>query len=100
MLHSNEKEEKENGKDNYIDIESQNQIEQEKATFYVNYTHNQKLNSELKDISISNISKSNNNIIDEEEKEFNEFTIKDIQTFPSLGLDNINGNNSYINFSL
>ena len=93
----NKKEEKE--KDNYIDTESQNQIDQEKATFYINYTHNQKLNPELKDISISNLSKSNNNIIDEEEKE-KEFNIKEIQNFPTLGLDNINGKNSYINSSL
>ena len=91
---------------NYIDTESQNQIDQDKAIFYINYINNQKINPELKDISISNLSKSNNNSPnkkEEEEKEKEkeiEFHIKDVQKFPILGLDNINGKNSYINSSL
>ena len=105
------KEEKEKSKEennNYIDTESQNQIDQDKAIFYINYKNNQRTNPELKDLDISsNLSKSvnNNNNINttpekDEKNQIEEFNIKKIIKFPTLGLDNTNGKNSYINSTL
>ena len=105
------KEEKEKSKEennNYIDTESQNQIDQDKAIFYINYKNNQRTNPELKDLDISsNLSKSvnNNNNINttpekDEKNQNEEFNIKKIIKFPTLGLDNTNGKNSYINSTL
>ena len=93
---------------NYIDTESQNQIDQDKAIFYINYKNNQRTNPELKDLDISsNLSKSvnNNNNINttpekDEKNQNEEFNIKKIIKFPTLGLDNTNGKNSYINSTL
>ena len=93
---------------NYIDTESQNQIDQEKEIFYINYKNNQRTNPELKDLDISsNLSKSvnNNNNINttpekDEKNQNEEFNIKKIIKFPTLGLDNTNGKNSYINSTL
>ena len=81
----------------FIGEESQNQIDQEKDIFYINYAHNQKLNPELKDldisikkndtneednnnidINISNNNNINNNIECEDEDE--EFVIENIKT--------------------
>ena len=71
------------------------------------YKNNQRTNPELKDIDISsNLSKSvNNNINNTQEKEKEEkipeeFDIQKIKQFPTLGLDNESGNNSYINSTL
>ena len=112
---SSEKEENKSSK--FIGEESQNQIDQEKDIFYINYAHNQKLNPELKDldistkkndtneednnnidINISNNNNINNNIENEDVDE--EFVIENIKQFPSLGLINTSGNNSYINASI
>ena len=46
----------------YVDTESQNQIDQEKAIFYVNYMNNQKTNPELKDLDISSLSENTSDI--------------------------------------
>ena len=115
---SNEIKEK-NEQNNYIEIEN-NQEEQEKekekenqqkeeSIKYMNtYKNNQRTNPELKDLDISsNLSKSvnNNNNINttpekDEKNQNEEFNIKKIIKFPTLGLDNTNGKNSYINSTL
>ena len=111
-----EEQEKEKEKENqqkeesikYMNTESQNQIDQEKEIFYINYKNNQRTNPELKDLDISsNLSKSvnNNNNINttpekDEKNQNEEFNIKKIIKFPTLGLDNTNGKNSYINSTL
>ena len=110
LLKQEKEKEKEKSKDESninLDTESQNQIDQEKAIFYINYKNNQRTNPELKDIDISsNLSKSvNNNINNTQEKEKEEkipeeFDIQKIKQFPTLGLDNESGNNSYINSTL
>ena len=112
----NNQEEQEKEKENqqkeesikYMNTESQNQIDQEKEIFYINYKNNQRTNPELKDLDISsNLSKSvnNNNNINttpekDEKNQNEEFNIKKIIKFPTLGLDNTNGKNSYINSTL
>ena len=98
-----EKEKSKTESNNYIDTESRNQIDQEKAIFFINYANNQKTNPELKDIEFSsNLSKSNiDNTPEKEDKnKQEEFDIKKIKKFPTLGLDNISGKNSYINSTL
>ena len=105
---SKEEKDKKEENNNYIDTESQNQIDQDKAIFYINYKNNQRTNPELKDLDISsNLSKSvnNNNNINttpekDEKNQNEEFNIKKIIKFPTLGLDNTNGKNSYINSTL
>ena len=77
----------------YIESESQNQIDQEKEIFYINYINNQKINPELKDLEIQ--PKQDKGINKEKD-----FSIKNIEKFPILGLDNISGKNSYINSTL
>lgn len=108
QMEQNNKEEEDKNKskteknNSYVDTESQNQIDQEKAIFYVNYMNNQKTNPELKDLDISsnsNKNNNNNNNIEEKEKE-KDFSFKNAKKFPTLGLENISGNNSYINSSL
>ena len=106
-INNKEKEKEENKSTNkYIDTESQNQIDQEKDIFYINYLHNQKTNPELKDLSINNNSNEINISINEENNNINNnyeekiFNIENIKKFPTLGLENTTGNNSYINVSI
>ena len=89
------KEKEKSGQNSYMDTESQNQIDQEKENFYINYINNQKTNPELKDLDIIPKDEFDNNKNTEKN-----FSIKNIKRFPTLGLDNISGNNSYINSSL
>ena len=84
------------GHNSYIDSESQNQVDQEKENFYINYINNQKTNPELKDLDSTSKEDINNSTKSVEK----DFSIKNIKTFPTLGLDNISRNNSYINSSL
>ena len=88
----NENKEK-SGHNSYIDSESQNHVDQEKAIFFINYSQNQKTNPELKDLEI-------NPKDDDKENIENEFCIKNIKSFPKLGLDNTTGYNSYITSTL
>ena len=91
------KEKEKSGHNSYIDSESQNQVDQEKENFYINYINNQKTNPELKDLEFSQKEVNNK---DNDKSIEKDFTIKNIKTFPTLGLDNISGKSSYINSSL
>ena len=88
----NENKEK-SGHNSYIDSESQNHVDQEKAIFFINYSQNQKTNPELKDLEIEQKDDNKENIEED-------FCIQKVKSFPSLGLDNVSGYNSYINSTL
>ena len=98
----NNKEKEKSGHNSYIDSESQNQVDQEKENFYINYIYNQKTNPELKDLEFSQkeINNNNENENNPDKNLEKDFSIKNIKSFPTLGLDNKSGNNSYINSSL